>query len=107
MNSGKNELPRSTSCWVSVHPGTPGKLRAMLDELFNSAEDDAEATEYPVVGVVAPHAGYVFSGRQAAKAYQFLKGRTYKLVCIISPSHREYFSGMSLYSGNAYRTPLG
>lgn len=89
------------------YPGTAGKLRAMLDELFRAAGKDAGTTEYPVAAVVAPHAGYVFSGRQAAKAYQYLKGRKYKLVCIISPSHREYFSGMSLYSGNAYRTPLG
>ncbi|MDZ7821866.1 MAG: AmmeMemoRadiSam system protein B [Candidatus Marinimicrobia bacterium] len=89
------------------YPGIPGQLREMLGELFRLAGKDAGEVKAPVAGIVAPHAGYVFSGLQAAKAYQYLKGSTYRLVCILSPSHREYFSGISLYSGEGYRTPLG
>ncbi len=36
-----------------------------------------------------------------------LVGNTFRTVVIISPSHREYFDGISVYSGDAYRTPLG
>lgn len=60
-----------------------------------------------VYGLVAPHAGYMYSGKTAGYAYNLLTGRTYKTVIVISPSHREYFPGISVYDGDAYETPLG
>lgn len=58
-------------------------------------------------GVIAPHAGYMYSGYTAAHAYAFLKGQKYNVVVIISPSHQEYFDGISVFPGDAYSTPLG
>ncbi len=60
-----------------------------------------------VFGIVSPHAGYAYSGRTAAYAYNSVANKNYKTVVIISPSHREYFPGISIFSGEAYKTPLG
>jgi hypothetical protein len=89
------------------YPGSEHALREMLEELFNSAAIGCISEKHQVAGVIAPHAGYIFSGLQAAKAYQYLQGRNYDLACIISPSHRDYFPFISVYPGSGYRTPLG
>ncbi len=70
--------------------------RTPVSERFNS-----------IAGIVSPHAGYLYSGKTAAFAFNSLGGKNYKTVVIISPSHREYFRGVSIYDGDAYRTPLG
>lgn len=56
--------------------------------------------------IIAPHAGYIYSGRIAAAAYQAIQGKQYNTVIVISPSHHEYFSGCSTILKN-YSTPLG
>jgi AmmeMemoRadiSam system protein B len=89
------------------YPGNRDDLLQMLGEMFEAVKFDKEPVKSPVNALIAPHAGYIFSGRQAAKAYQYLKEGQYDLVCIISPSHREYFPGISIYPGDAYKTPLG
>jgi AmmeMemoRadiSam system protein B/AmmeMemoRadiSam system protein A len=60
-----------------------------------------------LVALVAPHAGYVFSGQVAAYAYKQIEGKTFDTVILIGSSHRAYFSGVSLYDEGAYETPLG
>ncbi len=60
-----------------------------------------------VKGLISPHAGYVYSGKTAAYAYNTIKGKHYDNVVVISPSHREYFYGCSIYDGDKYSTPLG
>ncbi len=59
------------------------------------------------MGIVAPHAGYVYSGQVAAYAYKFICGNQYDAVVVIGPSHRYAFHGVSIYSGGGYETPLG
>jgi MEMO1 family protein len=89
------------------YPAEKSILLHMLDELFSSLEKDELLYDVHIAGLIAPHAGYVFSGAQAAKAYRYLENRHYELVCIISPSHREYFLETSVFPGKGYKTPLG
>jgi len=60
-----------------------------------------------VIGIVVPHAGYMYSGGVAARAYRQVMDKQYNIVAVISPSHREYFPGISVYDGYGYATPLG
>ena len=60
-----------------------------------------------IFGLVAPHAGYMYSGGVAARAYRQIVDREYEVVVVISPSHRVYFEEVSVYHGKAYSTPLG
>ncbi|UCD64778.1 MAG: AmmeMemoRadiSam system protein B [Candidatus Zixiibacteriota bacterium] len=71
----------------------------------------SQVDKVPVAGsplaLVVPHAGYPYSGRTAAKAYKLLEGEEYDSVIVVSPSHRVFFKGSSVYNGAGYETPLG
>jgi len=60
-----------------------------------------------IIGMVVPHAGYMFSGGVAARAYRQLFDSKIEVVVVIAPSHCEYFTEISIYDGYAYSTPLG
>ena len=84
------------------HPETIKKeVTAMLQQLQRV---QAPGT---VRGMISPHAGYMYSGFTAAHGFACLQGPRYATVIIVSPSHREYFDGISVYAGEGYSTPLG
>jgi MEMO1 family protein len=87
------------------YPAQPDELRRMLDDYL------AQAAVPPVTGnlvaLIAPHAGYIYSGKVAAHSYALLKGRKFERVVVIAPSHFEGFPFVSVYDGDAYATPLG
>jgi MEMO1 family protein len=85
--------------------GEPGALRTELGRLLDAV--DSPAVPGVIRGLIAPHAGYQYSGPTAARAYALLRGASYETVVVVAPSHREYFEGVSVYSGDAYETPLG
>ena len=60
-----------------------------------------------VIGMVAPHAGYMYAGGVAARAYRQMLDLDIEVVAVIAPSHREYFTEISIFDGFAYATPLG
>jgi len=60
-----------------------------------------------VLSLIVPHAGYLYSGGVAARAYRQIMDANLDVVVVISPSHREYFKEISIYDGYAYSTPLG
>ena len=61
----------------------------------------------PIVALISPHAGYVYSGQVAAYGYKLLEGKSFDTVVVIAPSHRIPFSGASVYHRGAYEIPLG
>jgi MEMO1 family protein len=87
------------------YPDNPDKLKEMIDNLLSIAPSEDFGVD--IFGVVVPHAGYIYSGLTAAYAFNLIKGKNIKTVIILSPSHREYFPGISLYDGDAYETPFG
>lgn len=83
----------------------PAILRAEIERtLEDSGKQDILQN---IFGIVSPHAGYTYSGQTAAYSYNQLRGKSYKRVVIISPSHTEYFPGVSIFNGDAYETPFG
>lgn len=87
------------------YPDSELKLRDQVNYLLSEARPDNQFNN--VAGIVSPHAGYVYSGKTAAYGYNSPINKNYNTVIIISPSHREYFKGISIFNGDAYRTPLG
>ena len=61
-----------------------------------------------IIGLVCPHAGYIYSGPVAANAYYELAsdGKP-ETVIILGPNHTGYGSALSLMNEGAWRTPLG
>jgi AmmeMemoRadiSam system protein B/AmmeMemoRadiSam system protein A len=89
----------------SFYPADPKALLAMIDDML--AHASPPPIHDPILAVVAPHAGYQFSGPVAATTYAALKGRKFSRVVVIAPSHYEAFDFASVYDGDAYATPLG
>ncbi|MCF6268774.1 MAG: AmmeMemoRadiSam system protein B [Melioribacteraceae bacterium] len=88
------------------YPDDAGELKGLISLLL---EENKPAKKYHnIFGIISPHAGYIYSGQSAAFAYNVLKESTnFETVIILSPSHKEYFEGSTIYNGDAYKTPLG
>src|SRR5208282_3153179 len=89
------------------YPADPRALSAMIDDMLAHAASSQPPISDPILAVVAPHAGYQFSGPVAAYTYAALKGRKFSRVVVIAPSHFEAFDFTSVFDGDAYATPLG
>ena len=96
---------RAAAVAGSFYPADPKALSAMIDDLL--ARVTTPPITEPLLAVVAPHAGYEYSGPVAAYTYAQLKGRKYTRVVVIAPSHYESFDYSSVYDGDTYATPLG
>jgi hypothetical protein len=82
------------------------------NELAQSVDRYLEQARLPdlpgeVVGVIAPHAGHLYSGPVAGYAFAAVRGRTPDLVAVISPMHHPYFAPLLTTAHAAYWTPLG
>ena len=87
------------------YPADPSQLSRMIrGYLKESAPAESKGK---VLALIAPHAGYPYSGKTAAAAFKQLEGKDIHTVILIGCSHRAYFSGVSVYGGDGYRTPLG
>ncbi|MCF8243113.1 MAG: AmmeMemoRadiSam system protein B [Melioribacteraceae bacterium] len=87
------------------YPGSPSKLRDEVNLLLELGKPGKSYDK--IFGLVSPHAGYTYSGRTAAFAYNTIRGEKYETVIVISPSHNVYFPGACIFDGEAYKTPLG
>jgi MEMO1 family protein len=90
------------------YPISKGDLLDSVNELLGRARENIVG-EIPkkISVIISPHAGYLYSGFTAAHAYSLLHENQFKTVVVVSPSHREYFDGLTVFSGRAYSTPLG
>jgi len=84
----------------------------VLDEELEKWLDKVGKTEepYPIKGckaVIAPHAGYAYSGPAAAWAYKNIDTTGIKRVFILGPSHHHYIDGCALSRCAKYETPIG
>jgi len=87
------------------YPDSPEELRTMVDDLLSEA--DEKRIEGELIALVAPHAGYMYSGPVAAYAYKVLEGLKFDTVILVGPSHFALFDGISVYKQGYYQTPLG
>jgi len=82
------------------------RLRAQVDSLLAGATSQLESTPD---ALIVPHAGYIYSGATAAKAYTSLVARRDEIqrVVLLGPAHRVYLNGMAVPSVNSFATPFG
>lgn len=91
-------------------PGQREELAKMVGKFI----DEAKPTKQPgrIVGLIAPHAGYVYSGPVAGYAYRAARDNAAKagspdVAVVLGFSHRESFRGVALMDGSTFTTPLG
>lgn len=99
------ESSRPAAVAGAFYPGDPRVLRATVEKLL------AEVPEHGPVpkAMIAPHAGYAYSGPIAARAYGPIRdGRgTIRRVVLLGPAHRVYVRGFATPTVDAFDTPLG
>ncbi len=91
----------------TFYDADPARLAATVDDLLEGAAS-ADVGARPVA-LVAPHAGYVYSGPVAASAYALLRphAASVRRVVLLGPSHFVPVRGMAVPTATAFATPLG
>ena len=96
---------RSSAVAGTFYPASPEVLRREIESCLEKVVVDR--SDKDIVALIAPHAGYKYSGPVAAYSYRQVVGKPYQTVVVIAPSHSVPFYFSSVFSGAAYKTPLG
>jgi AmmeMemoRadiSam system protein B len=98
----------------AFYEGTAESLKRQVKSCFlnelgpRKLPEVAKTSLGHVVGLVCPHAGYMFSGPVAAHAYyELASDGTPDTVVIFGPNHTGYGSGLAVMNEGYWRTPLG
>lgn len=96
---------RPPACAGLFYPADPVELRLIIERLLA----DVAPLAIEPKGIIAPHAGYVYSGPIAASAYAHLMPLRDKIsrVVLIGPAHRVSVPSLAAPSVEAFATPLG
>ena len=82
------------------YPASPSQLKAMIEGMVNE-----KAVKEDIIGLVSPHAGYVYSGPVAGAVISRVKFKD--TFIIMGPSHTGMGKPLSIMTQGAWRTPLG
>ena len=104
MLSGQKIRPPAVA--GSFYAGEPQRLRADVTALLANVADEGGAAPK---ALIAPHAGYVYSGQVAATAFAGLRhgSPTVVRVVVIGPAHYVRLRGIAVPTTDAFATPLG
>jgi AmmeMemoRadiSam system protein B/AmmeMemoRadiSam system protein A len=106
-NSGFGKLQnREPVVAGKFYAGKKYELEKQLLDLF--AQAVPKSGIQPPRAIISPHAGYVFSGKVAASAFNQIPENTiYKRVFVLASSHQYVFGGAAVFVSGNYKTPLG
>jgi len=87
------------------YPSNPSVLRLAIQQFLQDAV--SPGINKPI-GLIVPHAGYIFAGQIYADAYRQVQGNSYDVIVILGVNHTTgNFNGVSVGDYSAFRTPLG
>ena len=91
------------------YPDDPRELAAQVERHLAAARRAPHPHAAPVpLALVAPHAGYLYSGPVAGSAFAALGDSAWvRRVLLLGPSHYVPFAGLALPDADAFATPLG
>ncbi len=95
---------RSPAAAGSFYPADADRLRAEVSGLIAGATSSSDLV---IKALIAPHAGYMYSGGIAANAFATLRDskKTIKRVVLIGPAHYVHVAGIAVPTVDAFRTP--
>ncbi|MFT5209891.1 MAG: AmmeMemoRadiSam system protein B/AmmeMemoRadiSam system protein A [Flavobacterium sp.] len=88
----------------SFYPNNKEELKVTVDHMLSLVS--SQSSDTPAKALIAPHAGYIYSGTIAAEAYINIDPKIKKVV-LLGPSHHVAFRGMAMSSAKFFETPLG
>ncbi len=98
---------RSPSVAGLFYPADPETLARWIDQALADARPTGPGPSFKAA--IAPHAGYVYSGRVAATVYAALRDRAEPIrrIVLLGPAHRLGFAGIAVPAADSLLTPLG
>jgi len=92
----------------AFYPGAAQELAREVADLIANAQREPAAQAVPKA-IVAPHAGYIYSGPIAASVYAQLAPARAQIrrVILLGPTHRVAVRGLALPAATGFATPLG
>jgi len=98
---------RAAAVAGTFYPGDAKRLTAAVEAYLADARPAVQTQ--PTKAVIAPHAGYQYSGPVAGSAYASLipQAKGIERVILVGPSHRVPFAGVAASRAAAFATPLG
>ena len=103
--AGCKEHVKEPAVAGSFYPSDKKTLSETVDGFLAKVEDRSDNGK--LIALIAPHAGYQYSGQVAAYTYKQLKKRDIRTVILIGPSHHVAFDGAAIYAKGSLKTPLG
>ena len=95
---GANDRVRPSRFAGTWYPSDPKVLENNLIDYLHESQSIAvnkHTAQKNIIAIIAPHAGYIYSGKTAAFAYGILNTNKYKRVFLLGPSHHIAFKGVA------------
>lgn len=110
MDSSDNVTIRTAYGAGRWFPGDSATLQEMVKDFVQNAKPDK--SDGRIVGAIAPHAGYRYSGKVAGYAFRAIAdsleaGVHPETAVILGFTHRSRFPGVALMDGDMIETPMG
>lgn len=103
----KAEDIRESAVSGMFYPANAMDLKSMVKEYLAKASVVKLPKGENIFGLIAPHAGYIYSGQVAGWAFKQVEGRSYDTVLIFGVGHRYPLRKPSVFKKGYYKTPLG
>ncbi|MBN1385133.1 MAG: AmmeMemoRadiSam system protein B [Elusimicrobia bacterium] len=87
------------------YPANKNELSEMIDGFLSKTKK--LNLQGNIIGLVSPHAGYVFSGQTASWAFKQIEGEKFDTVILVGSSHNYPVKGAAVWTGGSFSTPLG
>ncbi|PKN00517.1 MAG: hypothetical protein CVU78_00520 [Elusimicrobia bacterium HGW-Elusimicrobia-2] len=103
---------RKAVCKGSWYPPDKDAIASRLEK-YTAVQVSTDGVSVPmpfngtVIGLILPHAGWIYSESVAAEAVKLIRGKTFNDVILIGPSHGEALSGIAIDDSQAWETPFG
>jgi hypothetical protein len=88
----------------SFYPSDGEVLHKCVADFITSGKH--EPSQESVRAIIAPHAGYQYSGAVAGTAYRFIRRNPIRTVIIFAPNHFDPFQGIAVWTRGLFRTPI-
>jgi AmmeMemoRadiSam system protein B len=88
------------------YPGHKDTLSQTVGDLMTEASQDEPPVREGLKAIIVPHAGYIYSGLTAARAFRRVSVKP-KRIILVGPAHRAYVNGISAGAYSSYSCPMG
>ena len=104
-NKNGEKIIRRPAVAGQFYPADKKELSEIVSQFLEKVEIDRPTQ--PIVALIVPHAGYVFSGPVAASGFKAVAEQDIRRIILIGSSHQHYLTGAVIDGSDAWQTPLG